>query len=99
MASAQKVRGHPGSHVSQSDESDFHIVTSVIQESFVTIVGENQCFGGAGRGGLGPKALAVSRWGRAVLESWRWRASAVAARSWCCGLVRQATTARTSSMA
>ena len=33
--------------------------------------------GGAGRGGFGPNARAVSRWGRVVRERARWRASSV----------------------
>jgi hypothetical protein len=35
-------------------------------------------FGASGRGGFGPNALAVSRWGRLVRESARWRANSAA---------------------
>ena len=38
---------------------------------------KDQWPGGLGWTGFGPKALAVSRWGRFVRESSRWRASSL----------------------
>jgi len=45
--------------------------------SAVLICFFSSLLGGCGWCGFGPKALAVSRWGRFVRESSRWRASSL----------------------
>src|SRR4051812_44388355 len=65
---------------------------------FLTGKDKDQGLGGLGRGGFGPKALPVSRWGRLVRDNSRCRANSLIPCSLYSGLVSEARNATRSSI-
>jgi len=72
QSEAKKERGHQSRRVHRQRDRPTEPMRSWVEC-------QHQGRGGLGCCGFGPKALAVSRWGRFVRESSRWRASSLTA--------------------